>query len=103
MEELHAVDKELLSATKKKLKILKTQVRIRKRVLSQNVLISNRKQRPLNNIVQELCDYIDSNPLPVHCVSFIRNPTSLIGRRVKQRCLDGEATCTSTWYWGSAP
>lgn len=107
IKELHAVDKELLSATKKKNKkveILKTQVRIRKKVLSQNVSIvftSNCKQRPLNDIVQELCDYIDSNPLPEHCESFIRNPISLIGQRVKQRFLDGEATCTSTWYWGT--
>lgn len=50
--------------------------------------------------MQELCDYIDSNPLPEHCGSFIGNPVLLIGRRVKQRFLDGEATCTSTWYRG---
>ena len=108
IKELQAVDKESLSATKKKnmkVEILNTQVRIRKKVLGQNVSIvftSNRKQRPLNNIVKELCDYIDINPPPEHCESFIRNPTSLIGRRVKQRFLDGEVacTCTSTWYWG---
>ena len=107
IEELQAIDKESLSTTKKKnkkLEILKTQVRIRKKVLGQNVfiiLISNCKQQPLDDIVQELCDYIDSNLLPEHCESFIRNPISLIGQRVKQRFLDGEATCTSTWYWGT--
>lgn len=82
-----------MSATKKKNKkveILETHVRIRKKVLSQNVSIvftSNRK-RPLNDIVQELCDYIDSNPLPEHCESFIRNRIPLIGRRVKHSSME---------------
>ena len=106
-EELQAVDKEALSAAKKKSKkvdILKTQVRIRKKVLGQNLSItftSNRKQRPLNAIVKELCDHIDNNPLPEPCNTFIRNPTLLIGRRVKQRFLDGDGASTSTWYWGT--
>ena len=105
-EQLDTVDKESPSTTKKKnkkLEILKTQVRIRKKVLGQNVPIvftSNRKQRPLQDIVNELCNYIDNTPLPVHCDCFIRNPTSLIGRQVKQRFLDGE-NGNSTWYLGT--
>ena len=57
---------------------------------------TNRKQRPLKDIVQELCDFIDKSTLPEECESFIRNPTSLIGRKVKQRFLDevdGTPTC----------
>ena len=105
-EELHTIDEESLSITKKrnkKIDCLKTQIRIRKRVLGQNVSIvftSNRKQRPLNDIVKELCDHIDNTPLPVQYDSFIRNPTSLIGRQVKQRFLDGEDG-SSNWYLGT--
>lgn len=79
-EELDSVDKESLSTARKKkekIEILKTQIRIRKKVLGQNVSIvftSNRKQRPLNDIVKELCDLIDSTPLPEQCDSLIRNP-----------------------------
>ena len=45
----------------------------------------------------ELCDFIDESTLPAECKSFIRNPTSLIGRKVKQRFLDevgGTTTCS---------
>ena len=46
----------------------------------------------------ELCDHMEKSPLPMACESFIRNPTSLIGRQVKQRFLeDGN----STWYSGT--
>ena len=105
-EELGIIDNESLSTTKKKKKkieILKTQIRIRKKILGQNVSIvftSNRKQRPLHDIVKELCDFIDSSPLPEQCDFFIRNPTSLIGRKVKQRFLD-EENGDSAWYFGT--
>ena len=105
-DELLAIDKETISTTKKKSKkieLLKTQIRIRKKVLCQTVPIvftTNRKQRPLKDIIKELCDFIDESTLPAECKSFIRNPTSLIGRKVKQRFLD-EVGGTPTWYSGT--
>ena len=105
-EELLAIDKETISTTKKKnkkIKLLKTQIRIRKKVLCQNVPVvfsTNKKQRPLKDIVMELCDFIDKCTLPTECESFIRNPTSLIGRKVKHRFLE-EVSGTPTWYSGT--
>ena len=101
-EELHAIDKETISTTKKKNKkveLLKTQIQIKK-VLCQTVPIvftTNSKQRPLKNIVTELCDFIDKSTLPSECESFIRNPTSLNGRKVKHKFLE-EVDSTPTWY-----
>ena len=46
----------------KKLSLLKTQVRMRRKVLSETVPITfskSHRQRPLNDIVRELSDYID--------------------------------------------
>ena len=105
-EEILAIDKQSISTTKKKnqkLELLKTKIRIRKKVLCQNVPIvftCNRKQRPLKDIEKELCDYIDESKLPINCESFIRNPNSMIGRKVKQRFLD-EVDGTATWYSGT--
>ena len=33
------------------------------------------KERPLNDVVNVLCDFIDWCALPAECDSFIRNPT----------------------------
>jgi hypothetical protein len=105
-EELLAIDEETITTAKKKnkkIEFLKTQIRIRKKVLCQTVPIvftTNRKQRPLKDIIKELCDFIDESTLPTECKSFIRNPTSLIGRKVKQRFLD-EVGGTPTWYSGT--
>ena len=99
-EELLAIDKVLQRRKIKKIKLLKTQIRIRKKVLCQTVpivLTTNSKQRPLKDIVMELCDFIDKCTLPAECESFIRNPTSLIGRKVKHRFLE-EVGGTPTWY-----
>lgn len=93
-EDLLAIDKEAISTSKKKKKkieLLKTQIHIRKKILCQAVPIvftTNRKQRPLKDIITELSDFIDDSTLPAECESFIRNPNSLIGRRVKHRFLE---------------
>lgn len=107
-QELLALEKEsrhisTAKMVKKKIELLKMQVRIRKKVLCQTVPIvftTNRKQRPLMEIQQELCDFIDESVLPAECESFIRNPTSLIGRKVMHRFLEA-ADGTSTWYSGT--
>ena len=64
------------------MQLLKTQVRIRRKVLGQKVPIAfttKRKQRSIAEISRELCDFIDDNPLPAH----IRNPASLVGKKIK--------------------
>ena len=86
-EELHAIDQESMSSAKKKkkLELVRTQVRIRKKVLCQTlpiVFTTNRKQRPLMDITMELCDFIDKSTLPE---SFIQNPNSLVGKKVEHR------------------
>ena len=96
-EELVRIDRDSVSATKKrnkKIDLLKTQVQIRRKVLGQTVPIvftSSRKQRPLANIVTELCDFIENSTLPTECSAFLKDPISLVGRQIKQRFQDGES------------
>ena len=100
-EELMAIDKEKISEAKKaskKMELLKTQVRIRRKVLGQKIPIAftaKRKQRSITVVSKELCEFVDENPLPEH----IRNPTSLVGKKIKHRFL--EETGGSTWYFGT--
>ena len=73
-----------------KIGIIKTQVQIRRKVLGQSVPItftSNRKQRPITDIIQELHDVIAHSDLPAEFVSFLERPMTLIGKRIKQRFL----------------
>ena len=105
-EELAKIDSEDMTATKKRSKksaLLKTQVQIRRKILHQSVPIvftSNRKQRPLANIVTELCDFIENSTLPAEYSSFLTDPSFLVGRRIKQQFQDGESGAT-TWYCGT--
>ena len=101
-EELLAIDEGSTSSTnakKKKVELLKRQINIRK-VLSESIHIvfsKKGKERPLNDVVMELCHFIDKSVLPAECESFIRNPTSLIGRQVKHRFIEGDCFA---WYSG---
>lgn len=103
-EELLKIDMKNVSATRKrslKMDILKTQVRIRKKVLGQTVPItfsSNRKQRPVADVTQELCDFI-TKTIPSEFTSFIEQPTTLVGKRIKQRFQDEPERYT--WYVGT--
>lgn len=99
------LEEELLAIKKKseKIKFLRTQVQIRRKILCQTVPIAftaNRKQRPVEDIVKELCDVIEKDILPAECQSFIKNPTSLIGRRIRHRFVDEESN-TSNWCVGT--
>ena len=102
-EDLLAIDAESMSAARKKNKkisLLKTQIQIRKKVLSEALSIpftTSRKKRPLNDILKELCDHMDKATLPAECAPFFTNPTSLIGRKVMHRFVDR----TPTWYSGT--
>ena len=96
---LAEVDKSNVSASKKKAKkldILKTQVRIRKKVLKQGIRITftqSRRQRPLEEIIKNLSDFIAENPLD------IPDAASLIGRRICHKFELAE-THQEQWYYG---
>ena len=106
IEELLAIEKEATSVGQrknKKVQLLKTQIQIRRKVLCQTVPIvftNHRKQRPVQDIVKELCDFLDQNTVPTEFECFVKNPTSLVGRNVKHRFLD-ETANTLTWYTGT--
>ena len=103
-EESKKIDMKAVSATKKrslKMDILRMQVRIRKKVLGQNVPItftSNRRQRPVAEITQELCDIINKTGIPSEFAPFLEQPTTLVGKRIKQRFQDEDDDPEScTW------
>ena len=60
----------------------------------------SRAQRPLDVIVQELGDYIEESDLPPFVLSIVSNPTSIIGKNVKQK-FEHEDTHIIEWYCGS--
>ena len=107
-EELHAIiadiDKSSLTAAKKrneKRTLLMNQVKIRKKILEQNIQIKfsfKGRQRPLPEIFQELCDFIDQD---VHeMLPFIRDPSTLIGKRICHK-FELELTNELKWYCGT--
>ncbi len=83
-----------------KLSLLKTQIRIRKKVLHQNIRITfshSGKQRPIIDIVKELSDYIQST---FESSDFIQNPDSLVGRHISHK-FEVEDTSEFKWYHGT--
>ena len=79
----------------KKIQVLKTQVQIRKKVLSQNVPITftvNRRQRPLEDLAKELSDFIRVTDLglPPRYAAIIEQPMKLIGKSIKQKFLNDD-------------
>ena len=106
-EEFKKIDMKAVSATRKrslKMDILRTQVRIRKKVLGQNVPItftSNRRQRPVAEITKELCGIMIKTGVPSEFAPFLQQPTTLVGKRIKQRFQDeGDDPESCTWYVG---
>lgn len=97
---LAEIDKTKLSEAKKKAKklnLLKTQVRIRKKVLQQTVGITFtrcRRQRPLGEVIKDLSEFIDNHP------SDLPDPASLVGRRICHK-FELEDTLEEQWYYGS--
>ena len=90
-EELQNIDSEKISAAKKrnkKVTLLKLQIKIRRKVLCQTVPIVftiNYKQRPITDIVKELCDFIDKTTFPTECAAFLKDPVTLVGKRIQQK------------------
>ena len=85
-EMLCSIEAENVSATRKKAKkvsLLKTQIKIRKKLLGQNIHIvfsHSRKQRPLSDVIKELSDFIDQHA--PECSNYIEEPTGLVGKHI---------------------
>ena len=98
-EALANIDKEVSKSKTKKLALLKLQIKIRKKLLKQNIKIAfthSGKQRPLNDIIQELGSYIDSSSDSLKIV----DPFTLIGKRVNRK-FEVEDTHLEKWYSGT--
>ena len=82
------------------LSLLRTQLNIRKKILNETVPITftkGGKQKPLEKIIQEVADFIDSSTAESKYVSFIKSPRSLVGKHVRHKFDDdGEMK----WYSG---
>ena len=107
-EELHEglanIDRQNATASQKralKLSFMRTQVSIRKKVLGQTIRIvfsKSGRQRPLTEIISELADYIDVNPF--ENAIFIKNPSSLVGKRIIHKFELPDGFRTIKWYSG---
>lgn len=100
------IDKLTTSTSKKKQEkvlLLKKQIKLWKKVLKRKISIPfthSRSQRPVEIIVQELAEYIDSSDLPPIVKSLAEEPTDFIGKRVQHR-FENEDTREPEWYGGS--
>lgn len=78
--------------------VIKTQVQIRKKIMKQNIHIvfsHSRKQRPVNEVLEELRDFISRNS---EFPAILLEPEGLVGSRIKHRFeIDGEME----WYSGN--
>lgn len=101
---LVAIDKENISKSKKrekKLVLLKTQIKIRKKILNQKIHIvfsHCRKQRPVHDIAKELSTFIAKDDCPI--TKYIQNPTLLVGSQIKHKFEIAE-TGKEAWFYGS--
>ena len=99
-EVLADIDEDISPSKKaKKLALLKTQVRIRKKVLKQNIHIvftHSRKQRPLNEIVKELSLFITHETSPP---AIEQDPARLVGKRIHHK-FEVQEIREELWYYG---
>ena len=104
---LSEVDDEDISAskkTRKRLTIIREQINIRKKLHNQKIDIPfshHRKQRPLRDIIQDLCYFIAKTMTPSTAAGIqnesVVDPASLIGRRICHKFdVDGQ----DKWYDG---
>ena len=96
----------MLNSTKKnadKISLLKTQIKIRKKLLGQNihtVFTQSRKQRPLGDVIKELSEFIDQHAPECLNYSIVKEPTTLIGKHIQHR-FEVDNTGTVKWYHGT--
>ena len=103
-EALVAIDKKSISKSKKKqekLTLLKTQIKIRKKVLNQKIHIvfsHCHKQRPIQEIAKDLSVVIAKHDCPI--TKYVRNPSLLVGCQIKHKFEIPESG-EETWFYGS--
>ena len=76
-------------------------MKIRKKVLGQKIHIvfsHLRKQRPVSEILEELSEFIEQNP--VGFSEFVQEPTSLVGKLISHK-FKIEDTGEVKWYSGT--
>ncbi len=97
MEEIDAESTTAAKKKSKKLTVIRTQIGIRKKILKQNInilLTRSRKQRPVDDILEELTDFIRKNSV---FSEMLQHPHDLIGSRIKHRFEMDEGI---DWYSG---
>ena len=100
---LQGIESEDVTASKKKQKktaLLRVQINIRKKVLSQKIKIplsQHGKQRPLKVVIKELTDYIATHPHS-DTEQILGDPASLVGKEIlhKFQVNSGE----ESWFSG---
>ena len=79
---------------------MKTQIKIRRKLLGQNIHIvfsHSRKQRPLSEVTKEVSDFIDAHT--PKCSSYIKEPIGLVGKQIQHRFEIDDAGSVK-WYCG---
>ena len=102
-EALVAIDRENISKSKKrqeKLTLLKTQIKIRKKVLNQKIHIAFshcHKQRPMHEIAKDLSIFIAKDDCPI--TKYVQDPTLLVGCRIKHK-FEISGGNEDAWFYG---
>ena len=95
---------ESMTATKQKKEVktlLSHQVKIRKKLLGQDIQIEfshSRRQHPLSEIIRELSDYIDQHSQELS--PFVADPSTLVDQHISHKFED-EETNEVKWYTGT--
>ena len=108
-EELHEaisnIYTSITTATKQKKELhslLMNQVKIRKKVLGQNISIKFSqagKQRPFSEIIEELSAFIDQNSV-TELSPYVKDPSTLMGKRISHK-FQLEDSEELLWYCGT--
>ena len=91
----------LTAIKSKKLFLLKTQVKMRRKLLNEKVPITftcSGKQKSISYITKELSDYIDEKTSNSEYHVFLRDPRVLVGRKIEHKFND---ECQMMWYTGT--
>ena len=103
LEALADIESQEITCTKKraqKLQLLKNQVKIMKKVLGKNVSIvfsHKGKQRPLDDLIQEVCDIINEHS--IEYAELPQSPYNLIGKSICHKFVI-EDTQEIQWFFG---
>ncbi len=61
---------------------------------------SGRKQRCLSEILNDLIQFLDDHPIEFEHTSYLENPSSLIGKRIRHKFVVGDTNIVE-WYHGT--